>query len=142
MWTRYGRINRATYFLCLAILTVIWGLASVYKVRIPGEILVALVAIPRLHDIGKSAWWAGGALLLEIAVVFVALPFAISAKQPEIVAMAGGLLVVALWGVMILLGCIRGNDGVNKYGAPPPPGVSFKTYRMTKSAAEAEADAF
>ena len=79
---------------------------------------------------------------MEVAVVFIALPFAISAKQPQIVSIAGGLLVVALWGVMILLGCIRGNDGVNKYGAAPPRGVSFKTYRMTKSAAEAEAEAF
>jgi hypothetical protein len=53
-----------------------------------------------------------------------------------------GLFVFVVLGLMVLLGCIRGKEGVNKYGEAPPPGVSFKTYIMNKTAAEAQADAF
>lgn len=139
---RYGRINRPTYFLCFAILMVAWVAVILSQVRMPGEILAFVVAVPRLHDIGKSAWWAGAVIIAEVVVVFVALPFALAANQKDIVELAAGFFVMAAWGLMVLLGCIRGQEGVNKYGEPPPPGVSFKTYRMAKSAAEAQADAF
>jgi uncharacterized membrane protein YhaH (DUF805 family) len=107
-----------------------------------GEILALLIAIPRLHDIGKSAWWAIAVIAAELIVVFGALPFALTADKIDIVLVAGGLFVFAALGLMMLLGCIKGQAGINKYGEPPPPGVSLKTYRMTKTAAEAEADAF
>jgi uncharacterized membrane protein YhaH (DUF805 family) len=144
MFYKYGRINRATYLLSLAIMVAIYALAIGFMTRPPrvAEILALLIAVPRLHDIGKSGWWAGAVILAELAVVFIALPFAISAKQIDILLIAGGLFVFAVLGLMIVLGCIRGQDGVNKYGEAPPPGISFKTYRMTKSAAEAEAEAF
>ena len=141
-WTKYGRINRATYFVCLAILAVIWTAAIVTNVRVPGEIFAVIFAVPRLHDIGKSAWWAAAVIVLEMIVVFVALPFALAAGKTTILELAGGLVAVMLWTLMIALGCIRGQEGVNKFGEAPPAGVSFKTYRMTKSAAEAEAEAF
>jgi uncharacterized membrane protein YhaH (DUF805 family) len=139
---RYGRINRATYFLCLAILSAVWAAAVASQVRVPGEIIALVISIPRLHDIGKSAWWAGAAFLVELVVVFGALPFAISGHNVGVIEIAGGMFALVLWGLMIWLGCVRGQEGVNKYGEPPPAGVSFKTYRMTKTAAEAEADAF
>ena len=53
-----------------------------------------------------------------------------------------GLFVFVVLGLIVLLGCIRGKEGFNKYGEAPPPGMSFKTYIMNKTAAWAEADAF
>ena len=143
-WTKYGRINRPTYFLCLAILVTVYALLIHFMAKPPhiAELLAVLIAVPRLHDIGKSAWWAGAAIAAELIVVFGALPFAIGANNTNIVLIAGGLFVFAALGLMTLLGCIRGQEGVNKYGEAPPPGVSFKTYIMNKTAAEAEADAF
>jgi len=144
MMYRYGRINRATYFLCLGVVIVgyILLLALVSKPPRIAELLALLIAIPRLHDIGKSGWWAGAVILAELIVVLTALPFALAAKQTDILLIASGLFIIAVVGLMILLGCIRGQEDVNKYGEPPPRGISFKTYRMTKTAAEAQADAF
>ena len=139
---RYGRINRPTYFVCFAILMAVWTAVAISQVRIPGEVLAFVVAVPRLHDIGKSAWWAAAVIAAELLVVFVALPFALAVHEKAILELAAGFFVMIAWGLMVLLGCIRGQEGVNKYGEAPPPGVSFRTYRMTKSAAEAEAEAF
>ena len=141
---RYGRINRPTYFLCFAILIASYALVAAFVDKPPriGEVLAIIIAIPRLHDIGKSGWWAAAVILLELVVVFAAMPFALAAHQTGIILIAGGLFAFVALGLMILLGCIKGQEGVNKYGEAPPPGLSFKTYRMTKSAAEAQADAF
>ena len=141
-FAKYGRINRATYFVCLAILAVIWTAAIVTRLRVPGEIFAFIFAVPRLHDIGKSAWWAGSVIALEVIAVSGALPFALAASKVSIMELAGGFIAIILWALMIALGCIRGQEGVNKYGEAPPAGISFKTYRMTRTAAEAEADAF
>jgi hypothetical protein len=46
MWTRYGRINRATYFLCLAIIVGGYGLLIHFMTKPPhiAELLAALIA--------------------------------------------------------------------------------------------------
>lgn len=145
MLYKYGRINRPTYFLMLTILVATYAVILSLMPKPPAiaEVMAILIAVPRLHDIGKTGWWAGAAILAEILVVVSAVVFATGAgKGEEIILMAGGLFVFVILGLMVVLGCIRGQDGVNKYGEAPPPGVSFKTYKMTKSEAEAQADAF
>jgi uncharacterized membrane protein YhaH (DUF805 family) len=142
-WNSIGRINRPTYFLALVILTVIWTLMGIFQVRGPGEFLILMLTIPRLHDIGKSGWWAAGGIL---AVTVIALIGAFTLPgilhDDDLVGAAGGVLVLVVMAVFVGLGCVRGQDGVNKYGEPPPPGVSFKTYRITKAPSETVADAF
>ena len=37
-----------------------------------------------------------------------------------------GLVVLVIFGLMIWLGCIRGQDVENRFGSPPPPGIGWK----------------
>jgi len=144
MLYKYGRINRPTYLLMLAIFVAAYAVILSLMPKPPAiaEVTALLIAIPRLHDIGKSGWWAGAAILGEIVVVIGALMLATGNGGADFILMAGGLYVFVILALMIVLGCIRGQEGVNKYGEAPPPGVSLKTYKMIKSEAEAQADAF
>jgi uncharacterized membrane protein YhaH (DUF805 family) len=134
---RYGRINRPTYFLGLAILVLAYGLMITFMTKPPGmgEVMAVLLTVPRLHDIGKSAWWAFGVFVAEIVVLGVAAVFAAPAHLEEVILMASGLFVFVVLGLMVWLGCIRGDQQANRYGEPPSPGLSVKTYRMAKTPA-------
>ena len=57
---RYGRINRATYWLLLAFGAAVYAVIFFYSSKPIAiqEFVLAIAAIPRLHDIGKSAWAA------------------------------------------------------------------------------------
>jgi uncharacterized membrane protein YhaH (DUF805 family) len=74
MGWRYGRSNRATYWAGIGIVIVLFvgmNLHASKTVPVPEFILIVL-SVPRLHDIGKSAWWAGAVFLFEIAVALLA----------------------------------------------------------------------
>jgi uncharacterized membrane protein YhaH (DUF805 family) len=141
MWYRYGRINRPTYFLGLAILIAAYAALNAVMTRPTGvsEILIILLMVPRLHDIGKSGWWAGAMILGEIVVVALAAWAAITLKNDDIILIASGLFVLVMLGLLVLLGCIRGQPQSNKWGAAPPPGLSLKTYRASPDTSEADA---
>jgi uncharacterized membrane protein YhaH (DUF805 family) len=86
------------------------------------EVVLLFLCVPRLHDIGLSGWWFGGALLLEIAVVaasFILLPLA-QAPIPI------GIFVLVAAVALIWLGTKPGEPGANRFGEPPSPGLSFK----------------
>jgi uncharacterized membrane protein YhaH (DUF805 family) len=141
MWYRYGRINRPTYFLGLAILVAVYAAVNAVATRPAGvsEIVIILLMVPRLHDIGKSGWWAAAMILGEVGVVGLAAWAAIALKNDEILPIASGLFVLVALVLLLLLGCIRGQPGSNKWGAPPPPGLSLKTYKASKNIEEANA---
>jgi uncharacterized membrane protein YhaH (DUF805 family) len=104
------------------VLGTIYGLA----VFIPG----LAVAVRRLHDIGKSGW------LLLIFYIAMAIAAGIMIFSVMSVILGGGdmasiigtlgvgffgpllvVLVLAIW--LIVLYCIEGNQGANKYGPDP-----------------------
>src|SRR5665213_1791779 len=98
-WRGYGRINRPTYFAGLGIVVLVWAAAIGFEVKIPGEAIALLVAIPRLHDIGRSGWWAGAVLLAELIVVLGGLDRQIAllhqhARRVEKALMLGDLAVL------------------------------------------------
>ena len=118
-----GRINRATYWLCLVVITAIFAAIIAFTdKRVPyGEIVLIVLCVPRLHDVGRSGWWVGGVLIAEIVIVVTAL-----ASLPEDQA----LMVVGLFSLFILvglvvLGALPGQPGPNRFGPPPAPGLSF-----------------
>jgi uncharacterized membrane protein YhaH (DUF805 family) len=120
---RRGRINRATYWLCLVVISAIFAaIIALTGKRVPfGEIALIVLCVPRLHDIGQSGWWVGGMIIAEIAVMIAAL-----ASLPEDQALA----VLGLFGLLILvglvvLGALPGQPGPNRFGPPPAPGLSF-----------------
>jgi len=135
-WRGYGRINRPTYFAGLGIVVLVWAAAIGFEVKIPGEAIALLVAIPRLHDIGRSGWWAGAVLLAELIVVFGGMGIA-GREGIELWSQLAILgIVILYWGLLIWLCCLRGQPFTNSYGEPPLPGISFKTYRMPKTPAQ------
>jgi uncharacterized membrane protein YhaH (DUF805 family) len=136
MFFRYGRINRPTYFLMLSVIVASYVALLAFLEEPPRvlEICLLLIGVPRLHDIGKSGWWAAGTILAEFIVIFGALPFAISANQTDIILTVGGVFVFVLLGLMIWLGCVPGQQTPNAYGDPPPSGLSFQTYSRRKPA--------
>lgn len=122
---QWGRINRASYFLAFIVIVVGYGLMMKLLPRPPhiAELLLALIAIPRLHDIGRKArWWVIGAVAAEIVLVFGTLYFL---PLRTVLAIAGGYALLVL-AAMILLGARKGDGGANAFGDAPPPGLSFR----------------
>lgn len=132
-----GRINRAWYWHGIMMTTVgagvfgkmaaprlldIAGLASlvVFCVRM-------IICVLRLHDIGKSGWWALTPLVLlgvVIAADFYMLSSA-AALAPGAFLAAKVLEYLAICGWHIWLGAMPGETKTNRFGDPPAPAPQF-----------------
>jgi uncharacterized membrane protein YhaH (DUF805 family) len=119
-----GRMNRATYWAGIALLVLLYGVANLVSERPKGvsEVLVILLAIPRLHDLGKSGWWVLVPLLLEVSAIVVA--FTIFELQDAMTLM--GAVVLAIAGMVVWLGIVPSQLHANRYGDLPTPGLGFK----------------
>ena len=119
MWWWRGRINRASYLVSLGLLLAIFAVLVAFQKRGSFiEIVLMMLAVPRLHDIGRSGWWVGGFLVAEMAIVaasFALLPL-------EAVPIPSGIFLFIVFGLMIWLGTISGQPEANRYGEPPAPG--------------------
>lgn len=119
------RLNRVTYWALLGLGAVIMlgGAALFHKPPRINEVVLLFVCIPRLHDIGRSGWWAAGVVLFEWVFAFGLIYLFPSVEQASI---AMGVLVLAILGLLIWLGAIRGQIEDNRFGPPPKPGLSLK----------------
>lgn len=117
------RMNRATYWLCCAIFAA-FMIIAIYLGKRPGglELAAVLVAVPRLHDIGRSGWIVAGALGVECAVLF---GMVLLRESIDAIMIASGVLALALTGLGVWLGAIPGQEGPNKWGNPPGPGIGL-----------------
>jgi uncharacterized membrane protein YhaH (DUF805 family) len=116
------RINRSTYWLCYAVFIVLISvLAYIGKLNGGMEMMMVLIGVPRLHDIGRSGWLIGAAILTEIVVIVVAAIVA-SIDALEI---TGGLVVLTIASLGVWLGMIPGQPCANQWGDPPGPGIRF-----------------
>ena len=126
-----GRLNRARYWLA-GITTAIVGMLIVLGIALgagrayPAEVALALavflaliwinlaLAIKRLHDREKSAWW----LLL-----FYVAPSILEVIGPRVGSNVNVLLSLVGAGISIWafleIGCLRGTVGPNSYGPDP-----------------------
>jgi uncharacterized membrane protein YhaH (DUF805 family) len=124
-----GRANRQRYWLTsLALYGLLLGAAMLVGVPFAGPfvffaVLVvvavggAAVVVRRLHDRGRSGWWAL-AIYLPIFIVS-ALSGAASMSSPDAGAGIGLLsLPFSIW-IFIDLGCLRGVRGPNRFGPDP-----------------------
>jgi uncharacterized membrane protein YhaH (DUF805 family) len=136
-----GRANRARFWLTnLALWGVLLGMVLVGRIlaAVPLLGIVAVLlgivaylallvasvanAARRLHDRAKSAWWL---------LVFVGIPFLLSIPS-ELMNSGGGsagaqagsalfallALPFSIWG-FVVMGCLKGTVGPNKYGDDP-----------------------
>jgi uncharacterized membrane protein YhaH (DUF805 family) len=113
-----GRMNRATYALMLLVYAVLFSIVVAIQVRVPGELLLGYICIPRLHDLGRTGWWFGAAVLAEIVVV-VGVIFGLN--QPDIGVLAG---VATLFLPAIALALPKGHVGPNRFGEAPASGIA------------------
>lgn len=113
------RMNRATYAFLLGALAVAYVVMVNTMKRPPGaEVFVAVIAVPRLHDVGRSGWW----LLLLLAGEFIAIAIGWSAGVDGIM-LAGGIYVLLAFLLLVALAFVPGDPGPNRWGDPPMPGV-------------------
>jgi uncharacterized membrane protein YhaH (DUF805 family) len=124
-----GRINRATYWLVVAgILAVAMVVGYVTRTPFRGtDVLLLIVAIPRLHDFGRSAWWAVAVLLLEF-LAGVALAKLLPAPQLPV---SIGMIAIVIAALTILVGFLRGTAGTNRFGPQPAPGISYSAPQIS-----------
>jgi len=127
-----GRINRVSYWIAIAAAAVVLVLFRLLdpKFSIP-EYVILILCVPRLHDIGRTGWWAGGALIGEL--VLVAALFTTSA---DTILTAGGAYMFFVAVLMIVLGCLPGQPAENRFGPPPKRGLDWSRPKP-KTAAEA-----
>ena len=123
------RMNRVTYGVAMAALVGPYIILVNTMKRPPGaEWLVAFIAVPRLHDIGRSGWWLLALFLGEIV------PIAIGWNGGEQgILIAGGLYVMFCMIVLAALGFIPGNEDANRWGEPPRAGVNFSRPKPAES---------
>jgi uncharacterized membrane protein YhaH (DUF805 family) len=118
---QYGRINRATYWLGFDVLATIYAVLNLMSSKqvAVSEVALAVLSVPRLNNVGKSAWWAGAAFILEVAVVLTALTI----LPIRWALVTSSVFVIVLAGLLIWLGIIPGQPAANRYGEPPALGI-------------------
>lgn len=119
-----GRVNRATYWLCVGVIVVLYAASNIYLERnVPvSEIVLVLLCVPRLHDIGRSGWLVVGPLVFEIGAVVAA--FSLLPQQTALA--VAGVATIIITALLVWLGCIPGDTAANRFGEPPAPGLTFK----------------
>lgn len=120
MLTASGRIGRAAFAAGLLALVALWSLGRWGLEPVaPGwamTVLALCLLYPatcmvnqRLHDLGRSGWWAG----LLLLALFVA------ARLPGTMASQAALILTG--GALFLLALMPGSPGHNRYGPVPRP---------------------
>ena len=120
-------MNRATYWLCVAIFVVVMSIFA-YTGSLHGGMEVAMITIgvPRLHDIGRSGWIVLSVIGVEFGVVIAAL---VAEASVDEIYLIGGILFAVISALGIWLGTIPGENAANKWGDPPAPGINFGKLR-------------
>lgn len=119
-----GRTNRATYWMTVAALVVVYTIIALLAPSPPRvqEVVLAFLCIPRLHDIGRSGWWVAVGVVVEIVCAVLAL-----ALLPQPVSALGlAAINLAILVALVILGAIPGERVANRFGEPPAPGVQWK----------------
>ena len=113
-WLR-GRADRREYWLWTVVILAWSYLFARAGDELPQQVLIWafwLQTIRRLHDSGRSGWWIGGFMIVEIT-----LAVAVAASPAESWTRATPGLI-ALFG-LIGLGCLPGDGHENRFGPPP-----------------------
>jgi uncharacterized membrane protein YhaH (DUF805 family) len=120
-------MNRASYAMLLGMLVAAYIVMIKFLERPPGaEIFVALIAVPRLHDIGKSGWWLLTLLVGEVIAVIIGWPYGTDG-----ILIASGLFVLFSLALLVILAFVPGQTSANEWGEPPEPGIRLGRLRAS-----------
>lgn len=125
------RINRATYWASIASFMLLLGVfAHLGKLSGGIELMMVVVGIPRLHDIGRSGWLIGAAVLAEFTIFVGLMSAGASSGALEI---SLSILVLLIAALAVWLGFVPGQSESNRWGEPPAPGIRFGKFRRRHS---------
>lgn len=136
-WFLKIRANRATYWFQMALVTVLfiilaWAMDDQQHI---GEVVLAIICIPRLHDLGRSGWWIAAVFALRLALLAPVLWIPLDAVD-----IYYGVVTLAMIAPFIVLGCLPGQKVANRFGEPPPSGVSWYPKPATRKSKVTDAD--
>jgi uncharacterized membrane protein YhaH (DUF805 family) len=101
----------------LTLAAAVFAAAWIYYSALPQiAVVVIMSTIPRLHDIGRSGWWAVGFFIAgaHVQSLFLAGPEIFPGSN-----LIAIILAAMLVGALVVLGALPGQPGANKFGAPP-----------------------
>ncbi|WP_448664995.1 DUF805 domain-containing protein [Sphingomonas sp. CJ20] len=117
-----GRIGRGEFWAFAAGFAVIGALllwlVDIEPAGFAGAAVVSAV-VPRLHDLGRTGWWA--ALPLGCAAIVLILGSLWIVPRPVVLA-AFVVLGSAFLAWLVVLGILPGQPGRNRFGPPPRSG--------------------
>ena len=117
------RINRPTYGALLLGYLLAYALIVHFVAKPPGAEAGAIVLLAlRLHDLGRSGWWAGLLIVAEVMVIAIGM----AAGDARGIEIAGGMFVMFAVVALVVIAFIPGQSRRNRWGDPPPSGFSFK----------------
>lgn len=111
------RIGRTPYWLLLGLESVaLAGVWIFFSVGPPIGMAVVLPTVSRLHDIGRSGWWALGLFVpgVQVQTLFATGPELFPGSK--LIAIIASVLLV---GTLVVIGALPGQPGANRFGAPP-----------------------
>ncbi|MBO7473224.1 MAG: DUF805 domain-containing protein [Ruminococcus sp.] len=80
------------------------------------------VSVRRLHDAGKTGWWAGiQYIILALMLVFVIIAGINGSYQGMIGILGIGLIALLVISIIMLIFLCRPSDGPNQWGLPAAP---------------------
>lgn len=116
-WYLRGRSGRAEYW---ALVALIFGLSIVLSLvpalsSASSALVVPLMfaQIRRVHDFGRSGWWAAAATFGPLLLMFPLM----AVTSLEMATLAGIAVELAL---IVVIGVIRGDPDANRFGPPAP----------------------
>lgn len=119
------RINRATYWLLLALFIAGFAIAwiSLHPRHLPITVAFVLLSQSRLHDIGRTGWFSVGFFIPGIVLETLLHPAEGAVGGGALVEIA--LLVLAILAGLSFLGVIPGQPGANRFGRPSGRGLRW-----------------
>jgi len=110
-----GRLNRIQYWGCLLLLVAVYyGLRKIDNKTTVSEVIIAILFIPRLHDMGRTGWWF---MILVGAEIILGALMIITSSNPELYVSLIGLAFILF---ALVLGVWPGQRGANRFGEPRP----------------------
>ncbi|RAK51550.1 DUF805 domain-containing protein [Phenylobacterium deserti] len=113
-WYLQGRAGRREYWIMVALIIVLGVLFSqIGGAAIGGAMALMLMMIRRLHDFGRTGWWAA-------LVIFGPLVLMLALMTVTGLEMAAGLATLTELVGVAWIGAVPGDAQENRFGPPPP----------------------
>ena len=129
-----GRCNQQQYWIMVAVLFAAPMLASIVRLPVEGaEAFWLILYGRRLHDFGKTLWWAVGVILLSLVPVMLLAAIVGGESFRDLILKQGVddsghrslAYLAAIGGAFLIqhaftvwLGLRKGDEGPNRFGAP------------------------